>query len=110
MAAEIEELNLENKRLRDDITELKGITEPGKEYFYRGGFTLAVDLAIAEAITMAHVSRNQVPALFLVFARFFRMKLPTHRRKVPNKVVDGKMTHVEKELFYIPGKTHVKEV
>eukprot|EP00965_Chrysotila_dentata_P082263 2715251-Pleurochrysis_carterae.AAC.1 len=30
MAVEIEELNAENKRLRDEVTELKGITEPGK--------------------------------------------------------------------------------
>eukprot|EP00965_Chrysotila_dentata_P177540 5864743-Pleurochrysis_carterae.AAC.1 len=81
MAVEIEELNAENKWLRDEITELKGITEPGKEYFYRDGLTLAVDLAIAEAITTAHVSRKQVPTLFLIFARFFRIKLPTHRRK-----------------------------
>eukprot|EP00965_Chrysotila_dentata_P155377 5133114-Pleurochrysis_carterae.AAC.1 len=35
MAAEIEELNAENKRLHDEITKLKGITEPGKEYFHR---------------------------------------------------------------------------
>eukprot|EP00965_Chrysotila_dentata_P232840 6199229-Pleurochrysis_carterae.AAC.2 len=37
------------------ITELKGITEPGKKYFHRDGFTLDVDLAIAAAITKAHV-------------------------------------------------------
>eukprot|EP00965_Chrysotila_dentata_P133204 4405115-Pleurochrysis_carterae.AAC.1 len=61
MAAEIEELNAENQRLRGEITELKGITEPGKEYFHRDGLTLAVDLAIAKAITTARVSRNQVP-------------------------------------------------
>eukprot|EP00965_Chrysotila_dentata_P026786 888922-Pleurochrysis_carterae.AAC.1 len=73
MAAEIEELNAENKWLRDEITELKGITGPGMEYFHRDGFTLAIDLAIAEAITTAHVSLNQLPALFLIFGRFFRI-------------------------------------
>eukprot|EP00965_Chrysotila_dentata_P106165 3506464-Pleurochrysis_carterae.AAC.1 len=56
-----------------EITELKGITELGKKYFHDDGFTLAVDLAIAKAITTAHVSRNQVPALFLIFARFFQI-------------------------------------
>eukprot|EP00965_Chrysotila_dentata_P082956 2736779-Pleurochrysis_carterae.AAC.1 len=81
MAAEIEELKAENQWLRDEITELKGITEPDNKYFHDNGFTPAVDLAIAEAIATANVSRNQVPALFLVFARFFRIKLPTHRRK-----------------------------
>eukprot|EP00965_Chrysotila_dentata_P007168 233129-Pleurochrysis_carterae.AAC.2 len=53
MAAEIEELNVENQRLRDEISELiKGITEPGKEYnFHRDAFTLAVDLPrVAEVI------------------------------------------------------------
>eukprot|EP00965_Chrysotila_dentata_P019406 645232-Pleurochrysis_carterae.AAC.1 len=59
MAAEIKELNAEKQRLRDEITELKGITEPGKEYFHRDCFTLAVNLAIAEATTTAHCSRNQ---------------------------------------------------
>eukprot|EP00965_Chrysotila_dentata_P076995 2542046-Pleurochrysis_carterae.AAC.1 len=81
MAAEIEELKAENQQLRNEITELKGITEPRKKYFHDDSFTLAVDLAIAEAIATAHVSRNQVPPLFLIFARFFRIKLPTHRRK-----------------------------
>eukprot|EP00965_Chrysotila_dentata_P044682 1485150-Pleurochrysis_carterae.AAC.1 len=96
MAAEMEELNAENQLLRDEITELaKGFTEPGKEYFHRDGFTLAVELAIAEAITTAHVSRNQVLALFLTFARFFRIKLPSHRRWQD----DARR-----------GKTHVKEV
>eukprot|EP00965_Chrysotila_dentata_P209909 6185571-Pleurochrysis_carterae.AAC.1 len=38
------------------------------------------------------------------------MKLPTHRRKVPHKVVDGKMTRVEKKLLYVPGKMQVKDV
>eukprot|EP00965_Chrysotila_dentata_P119235 3941714-Pleurochrysis_carterae.AAC.1 len=65
MAAEIEELKAENQRLCNEITELKGITEPGKDYLHRDGFTLAVDLANAEAITTANVSRNQVPALNL---------------------------------------------
>eukprot|EP00965_Chrysotila_dentata_P024311 805125-Pleurochrysis_carterae.AAC.1 len=113
MAAEIEELKAENQRLRNEITELKGITEPGKNYFHDDGFTLAVDLAVTEAITTAHVSCNQVQALLLIFptiGSFFRIKLPNHRCKVPHKVVDGKMTHIEKELLYIPGRTHVKEV
>eukprot|EP00965_Chrysotila_dentata_P230161 6197612-Pleurochrysis_carterae.AAC.2 len=109
---EMEELTQavgQQRLVRNEITKLKGITEPGKKYFHDDGFILAVDLAIAEAITTAHVSRNQqVPAPFLILARFFRIKLPTHRCKVPHKVVNGfKMTHAEKKLIYIPGKTHV---
>eukprot|EP00965_Chrysotila_dentata_P008353 272520-Pleurochrysis_carterae.AAC.1 len=62
MAEEVEELKAENQGMRDEISELKGITEPGKEYFHRDdGFTLVVDfITIAKAITMAHVSHNQV--------------------------------------------------
>ena len=93
-----------------EVKKLKEITEPQKEYFHQGGFTLAVDLAIAESICKAHVSRNQVPLLFIIFARFFRITLPKHSRRVPYKKVDGKMTSVERELLYVPGKTHVKEV
>eukprot|EP00965_Chrysotila_dentata_P100630 3325324-Pleurochrysis_carterae.AAC.1 len=57
LAAEIEKLKAENQRLRDEITKLKGITKPGKKYFYNDGFTLAVDLAIAEAIIPPRTSR-----------------------------------------------------
>eukprot|EP00965_Chrysotila_dentata_P182888 6039814-Pleurochrysis_carterae.AAC.1 len=49
-----QKLNAENQRLRDEMTKLKGITEPGKEYFHSDGFALAGDLAIAKAITTAH--------------------------------------------------------
>ena len=93
------------------IQELKAITEPDPEYFSKdNGFTLAVDLAIAESLTKAHVSRNQVPLLFIIFGIFFRVKIPTHMRKVPFKKIDGKMTFTERELLYTPGKTHVKQV
>eukprot|EP00965_Chrysotila_dentata_P130529 4315513-Pleurochrysis_carterae.AAC.1 len=51
-----------------------------------------------------------MPALFFISADFFRIKLPTHGRKAPLKVGNGKITHVKKELLFNPGKTHVKEV
>eukprot|EP00965_Chrysotila_dentata_P087480 2888249-Pleurochrysis_carterae.AAC.13 len=93
MAADIEELNEENRRLRDEISEFKGITESGKElYFHRDGFTRIVDLAITEAVTILHVSHNQVPALSLA-----SRGRPTAAKCL--KVVHGKMTHVEQEVF-----------
>lgn len=94
----------------DVIEKLKEITEPNANYFHKGGYTLAVDLAIAECITKAHVARNQVPLLFIIFARFFRIKIPVRTIKVPLKKVDGRMTYAEREVSYIPGRTHVKEV
>lgn len=93
-----------------EIRELRAITEPDPSYFHNGGFTLATDLAIAECITKAHVARNQVPLLFIIFSRFFRIKIPTRNIKVPFKKVGGRMTYVERQVTYIPGRTHVKEV
>eukprot|EP00965_Chrysotila_dentata_P126367 4176756-Pleurochrysis_carterae.AAC.1 len=40
LAAENEELEGEIQQLHDEITELKGITEPDKDYFHRDGFTI----------------------------------------------------------------------
>eukprot|EP00966_Prymnesium_polylepis_P325229 7381210-Prymnesium_polylepis.1 len=93
-----------------EISKLKEITEPDTDYFHRGGFTLPVDLAIAECVTKAHVSRNQVPPLFIFFARFYRIKLPTRKTRVPFKKVDGKMMYVEREMLMTPGRTHVQQV
>lgn len=56
------------------------------------------------------MSRNQVPLLFIIFERFFRIKMPSRKIKVPYKRVDGKMTFVERDVKYIPGRTHVQEV
>lgn len=79
-------------------------------YFHKGGFTLAVDLAVAECITKANVSRNKVPILFMIFARFFRIKTPVRNIKVPFKRVSGRMTFVPREVSCFPGVSHVKEV
>ena len=116
--AELEPLVKENEALRTEVAEARteaakyrAVAEPDKSHFKtNGAFSLAVDLAIAECLTRANVSRNKVSELFLVFARFFGVKLPTHTRKVPLKKVNGKMTYVERELLYVPGRTHVKEV
>ena len=108
---EVHSLREQLAAARAEMAKLKAVVEPPPSYFKREGvFTLEVDLCIAEALTKAHVSRNQVPLLFIIFARFFRVKLPTHRMKVPYKKVDKKMTYIERELYYVPGKTHVKEV
>ena len=116
--AELEPLVEENEALRTKLAEARAeaakycaVAEPDKSHFKtQRAFSLAVDLAVAECLTRANVSRNKVPELFLVFARFFGIKLPTHTRKVPLKKVNGKMTFVERELLYVPGRTHVKEV
>eukprot|EP00965_Chrysotila_dentata_P029120 968321-Pleurochrysis_carterae.AAC.7 len=74
MAAEIKdkELNAESQRLRDarSRSSLKGITEQGNDCFHRDGFTLAVDLAIAEAITTS-LGQHHVQSLALLVAALF---------------------------------------
>eukprot|EP00965_Chrysotila_dentata_P222371 6192927-Pleurochrysis_carterae.AAC.2 len=57
-----------------------------------------------KAIMRAHVSRNQLPALFDL-ARLFLNKLPTDRRKVRHEVFDCRITHIEeKALSLHPGQ------
>jgi len=113
---DIEPIAEENALLREQLAEAraakyKGIAEPDASYFRNGGgYTLEHDLAIAECVTKARVSRNQVSRLFSIFGRFYRIKLPTHVQRVPHKKVAGKMTYVERTLLYVGGKTHVKEV
>jgi len=116
--AELEPLIAKNEALRTQVAEARAeaakyrpVAEPDKIRFKtKGAFSLGVDLAIAECLTRANVSRNKVSELFVTFAHFFGVKLPMHKRKVPLKKVNGKMTYVERELLYVPGRTHVKEV
>ena len=67
-------------------------------------------MAIIEMLQLG-VSRGKVPMLFKVFARFFGAKIPVReKKKVPGPWVDGKRTTVERDLLYLPGATHVKEM
>ena len=111
LVQEVHNLRGQLQAAQEEIVKYRAIAEPPANYFQKGGaFTLAVDLAVAETVTKCHVSRNQVPLLFIIFARFFRVQLPKHKRKVPYKKIAGKMNYIERELLYIPGKFHVKEV
>ena len=93
LVEEVDNLREQLAAAQAEVAKLKAIVEPPPSYFKRAGaFTLEVDLCIAEALSKAHVSRNQVPLLFIIFARFFQVKIPTHKLKVPHKKVAGKMT------------------
>ena len=93
-----------------ELARLAGIAEPQKERFFEHGhFAARIDLAIIQALQLG-VSRSKVPALFLVFARLYGIKLPGRLKKVPGPWVDGKRTTVEKHVLYMPGSTHVKEM
>ena len=53
------------------------------DYFFHGGsYSLEHDMAGLEAQISCHVSAGQVQKLFFIFARFYRIKLPSFTRKV----------------------------
>ena len=110
---QVAKLQVQLKAATEEAAKFKAIAEPEATYFKQKtkshAFTAAVDLAIIEALCLG-VARNKVPALFNVFARFFRIKVPGHEIKVPGKWVDGKPTSVKRFLLYLPGATHVKEM
>ena len=61
----------------------QAIAEPDLAYFFHGGaYSLEHDMGV-EAMTSCQVSAGQVPKLFFICARFFRIKMPSHSRKVP---------------------------
>ena len=110
-ADDVSDLREQLRHAQAETQRLRDIVEPPSTYFKRGnGFTLEVDLAIAEAITKANVSRNKVSLLFRIFARFFRIKLPSRKMLVPHKMLQGTMQFIEREIAFIPGRTHVQEV
>lgn len=87
------------------------IAEPPLQYFFHGGsYSIEHDLAGLEAITSCHVSAGRVQMLFFIFARFFRIQLPTFTRKVPCKRTADGSTTAQRELYRIGGITHFKEV
>ena len=107
-ADDVSDLREQLRHAQAETQRLRDIVEPPSTFFKRGnGFTLEVDLAIAEAITKANVSRNKVSLLFRIFARFFRIKLPSRKMLVPHKMLQGTMQYIEREITFIPGRTHV---
>ena len=110
-ADDVSDLREQLRHAQAETQRLRDIVEPPSTFFKRGnGFTLEVDLAIAEAITKANVSRNKVSLLFRICARFFRIKLPSRKMLVPHKMLQGTMQYIEREITFIPGRTHVQEV
>jgi len=99
---DIDPVQEENQRLRQELAQLeeatrgqlaaaeaaaaqlRTIAEPTKErFFVRGHFAARIDLACIQALQLG-VSRGKVPALFLIFARLFGVKLPGRLKKVPS--------------------------
>ena len=82
----VSDLRKQLRHAQAETQQLRDIVKTPSTYFKRGTvFTLEVDLAIAEAITKANVSRNKVSLLFRIFARFFRIKRPSRKLQVPTR-------------------------
>ena len=100
-----------NEELRATIDKLKAVAEPPNEKFFESShFAAAVDNDHHPATLHRGVARSKLPQVFLIFAQFYGILVPSHKRKVPGPWVDGRRTSVERELYYLPGKSHVKDM
>lgn len=110
LQAHVAKLQMDKEAMALEITKLKEITHPSDRYFYQSGhFSATVDLAIIQCLQLG-INRTKVPALFFLFARFFRVTVPMHKRRVRGPDVEGKRTAVERVLLYLPSVRHVKDV
>jgi hypothetical protein len=83
------------------------IAEPPNEKFMaHGSYTVAVDSLGLELTASCGVSPNACPRIFTLFARFFGVTIAQRIRRVRAKGGG----HVQRNLFYIPSRTHSKEL
>ena len=98
------------KAAQREAAKYRAVAEPGKAKFFQAGhFSAAVDQIIIECLSLG-VARNKLPQLFIIFARFYGILIPGRQKKVPGPWVDGRRTTVERYVYYLPGKSHVKEM
>ena len=92
--------------------KFQAIAEPPKSKFMQSGhYTADVDLTALNVIADVGVSPGVVPMLFVIFARFFGVKIPSRPVTVPGPAgEDGKRTSVRRDLLFIPSKTHCKQL
>ena len=98
------------KAAQGEAAKYKAVAEPAKAKFFEAGhFSAAVDQVIIECLSLG-VARNKLPQLFVIFARFHGILIPGRKKKVPGPWVDGRRTTVKRYVYYLPGKSHVKEM
>ena len=92
--------------------KFQAIAEPPKSKFMQSGhYTADVDLTALNVIADVGVSPSVVPRLFVIFARFFGVKIPSRPVTVPGPTgEDGKRASVRRDLLFIPSKTHCKQL
>ena len=113
LQAELEVAKAQLQEQTELAAKYKAVAEPPKEKFFaHGHYTADVDLTALELIANLSVSPNVVPKLFAIFSRFFGVTIPkTKARKVQTGIdANGKRTYAVRQLFYIPGITHMKQL
>ena len=80
---QIAELQAELKQQSELTAKFQAIAEPPKEKFFKSGhYTSEVDLTALEVIANLGVSANVVPQLYLLFGRFYGIKVLSRKKKV----------------------------
>eukprot|EP00966_Prymnesium_polylepis_P069947 1626072-Prymnesium_polylepis.1 len=75
---QVASLRQQLKAQQEETSRYRAIAEPPKSKFFSGGhYTSEVDLTALEMIASLGVSPNVAPALFVTFAEFFGIKLPS---------------------------------
>jgi hypothetical protein len=94
-----------------EAAKYKAIAEPPTESFFKDGhYTTKLDLTALEVIATLGVAANVVPELFLIFGRFYGVKIPSRTINVRTGTINGERTYEKRVVLYIPGKTHIKEL
>ena len=109
---ETAELQSQLKEQTEQCAKYRAVAEPSKAKFFADRrYTADVDLTSLEVIADLGVSANVVPRLFFIFARFYGIKIPTRKvRVLVGRDAAGKRVYEEKDVPYIPGLTHMKEL
>eukprot|EP00966_Prymnesium_polylepis_P337089 7391883-Prymnesium_polylepis.1 len=109
---QVASLRQQLKAQQEETARFKAVAQPPKSKFFRSGhYTSDVDLLALEMIASCGISPNVAPKLFVMFANFYGVTLPSRQKKVLTGTdAEGKRMYEVKDVLFIPGKTHMKEL
>ena len=109
---QVASLRLQLEAQQEETARYKAVAEPPKSKFFQSGhYTSAVDLLALDMIASCSISPNVAPKLFVMFADFYGIVLPSRPKKVLTGIdAGGKRTYEVKDVLFIPGRTHMKEL
>lgn len=83
LTARVEKAEAERDEAAAQVERLRRIAEPPKEKFMaHGSYTVAVDALGLELTASCSVSPNACPRIFMLFAQFFGINIPSRVRRV----------------------------